>query len=87
MLLHMADEDAPQIDPTGPDLVWKQVADFIEGQIRDGKLAPGSRLPAEREMAQRYGVAYLTIRRAVKDLRDRGLLVSVVGRGTYVAKA
>jgi DNA-binding GntR family transcriptional regulator len=35
-------------------------------------------------MAAEWGVAYLTIRRAMAELRERGLIVSVQGRGTYV---
>lgn len=43
------------------------------------------RLRAERELASRYGVAYGTIRQAVKELRARGLVVSIQGRGTFIA--
>jgi DNA-binding GntR family transcriptional regulator len=35
-------------------------------------------------MAERWGVAYLTVRRAMAELRKKGLIVSVQGRGTYV---
>jgi DNA-binding GntR family transcriptional regulator len=60
------------------------VADDITARIAAGELAPGARLPAERDLAVEYGVAYDTIRRATALLRDRGLIITIVGRGTYV---
>ncbi|MDX6390314.1 MAG: hypothetical protein QOJ73_1377, partial [Streptosporangiaceae bacterium] len=42
--------------------------------------------PAERELATVYGVAYDTVRRANELLRERGLIVTVHGRGTFVAE-
>jgi DNA-binding GntR family transcriptional regulator len=66
------------------DLVYVQIADDIEGRIRSGELAPGTRLRAERELAEHYAVAYVTMRRATKVLRDRGLIRTVHGRGTFV---
>ena len=48
-------------------------------------LSPGSRLPPERELATNLGVAYDTIRRTTALLRERGLIVTVHGRGTYVS--
>jgi DNA-binding GntR family transcriptional regulator len=62
-----------------------QVADWIESRIKSGELKSGSRLPPERELAQDTGVAYDTIRRAAVLLRERGLIITVHGRGTYVA--
>jgi DNA-binding transcriptional MocR family regulator len=44
-----------------------------------------ARLPPERELARDCGVAYDTVRRAAVLLRERGLIVTVHGRGTYVA--
>ena len=76
--------DHPAIDPTAPKLVYVQVADHITARIEAGELAPGARLPAERDLATEYGVAYDTIRRATALLRDRGLIITIVGRGTYV---
>jgi GntR family transcriptional regulator len=78
--------DAPEIDTAGPVHVYVQVADHIEAMISDGRLAPGSRLPAERDLAAEWGVAYDTIRRATALLRERGLILTVVGRGTFVNK-
>lgn len=77
------------VPPFDPDLdsseyVYMRLADHIEARIRAGELSLGRRLPAEREQAEEYGVAYLTVRRAMKELRERGLIKTVVGRGTYV---
>lgn len=65
-------------------LEWKRVAQAIEDQITAGELRPGDKLDAEQALAERYGVAYNTVRRAMKDLRERGLVESVWGKGTFV---
>lgn len=77
--------DHPAIDPAAPKLVYLQVADHITGRIEAGELQPGARLPAERDMAAEYGVAYDTIRRATAVLRERGLIITIIGRGTFIA--
>jgi len=68
----------------GPEKIYIQIVNYVASHIEDGSWQPGHRLPAERAMADDWGVAYLTIRRAMKELRERGLIVSVQGRGTYV---
>jgi DNA-binding GntR family transcriptional regulator len=80
----VSDEWAP--DPGELTHVYIQVADHIAGLIASGALAPGAKLPAERDIAENYGVAYETVRRATSVLRKRGLIVTMVGRGTYVTK-
>ncbi|HUY49942.1 MAG TPA: winged helix-turn-helix domain-containing protein [Streptosporangiaceae bacterium] len=77
---------APEWDDSGPEPIYRQVADYVAAQIADGTLAPGAKLPAERDLAEQWGVAYLTVRRAMRELRERGLIVTTQGRGTYVAK-
>ena len=64
--------------------IYVQIVKYVTTHIEDGSWQPGHRLPAERAMADDWGVAYLTIRRAMKELREKGLIVSVQGRGTYV---
>jgi len=68
----------------GPKTIYAQIVDYVKGHIDSGEWQPGHRLPAERDMAERWGVAYLTVRRAMAELRKMGLIVSVQGRGTYV---
>ncbi|MFD3945915.1 GntR family transcriptional regulator [Streptomyces sp. NPDC058579] len=75
----------PEFDPQGPQLVYVAVADHIAARIAAGELSPGARLPAERDLAEEYGVAYLTVRRAARVLRERGLILTVHGKGTFVA--
>ncbi|GAB1821102.1 winged helix-turn-helix domain-containing protein [Herbidospora sp. RD11066] len=79
----------PPYDPdaSGPaTYVYARVADHIAARIVTGELAPGVRLPGERDLAAEYGVALGTARRAIEDLRDRGLVVTLPAKGTYVAK-
>ena len=78
------DDHGPDIVHEGPVPIYVQIVRYVTGHIEDGTWQPGHRLPAERAMAAEWGVAYLTIRRAMAELRERGLIVSVQGRGTYV---
>jgi len=61
-----------------------RVADAIAGQIQSGELQPGGKLPSEQAIAEQYQVAYSTARRAMRELRDRGLIESIWGKGTFV---
>lgn len=79
-------DDMPAIDLDGPELVYVQVASHMAARIGSGEWQPGARLPPERELARAYGVAYDTVRRANELLRERGLIVTVHGRGTFVAR-
>ncbi len=57
----------------------------IEKLILRGILRPGERLPAERELADRLGVSRPSLREAVMELQDKGLLKSRAGAGIFVA--
>jgi GntR family transcriptional regulator len=78
----MSDLAAP--GGTDADLVYMRVAEDIAARIQSGELAPGTRLRSERELAEHYGYSYGSIRSAMKVLRERGLIVTRHGRGTFV---
>jgi GntR family transcriptional regulator len=65
-----------------------QIETAIETAIERGRLSPGDRLPAERELAERYGVSRMTLRQALGALERRGRLVRSKGRygGTFVVE-
>ncbi len=76
----------PDVDPMrNPKATYLQVAEAITARIRDGEIT--YKLPAERALAAEYGVAYQTVRRSMKLLRDQGLIITRQGRGTFVAAA
>jgi GntR family transcriptional regulator len=74
-----------KIDPLGPDFTYIQVANDIATRIQAGEIT--SKLPAERDLAQEYGVAYQTVRHSMAVLRERGLIITRQGRGTFVDPA
>ena len=63
---------------------YARLADAIETAVDDGVLAPGARLPPQRNLAFVLGVTIGTIGRAYALLRERGLVSGEVGRGTYI---
>lgn len=65
---------------------WQEIAQDITEQIRTGRLPVGARLPGERLLCEEYGAALGTVRRAVRELKEEGLLGSVPAKGTYVLR-
>jgi len=64
--------------------LYEQIVQQIEESIVKGDLKPGDQLPAERDLAQRFGVSRTAVREAVKALREKGLVEAYSGRGTFV---
>ncbi len=62
----------------------EQLQEILEGFIE--ALEPGTRLPSERLLAKRYGVARATVTQAVDELTGKGLIYRVHGSGTFVAE-
>ncbi|MEU1606937.1 winged helix-turn-helix domain-containing protein [Micromonospora matsumotoense] len=74
------------IDPDGPVPVYRQVANILAERIASGALASHRPIPSEAAIVQEFGVARGTARRAVAELRERGLVYTVPQRGTYVGQ-
>ncbi|ASQ95633.1 GntR family transcriptional regulator [Streptomyces sp. 11-1-2] len=64
---------------------YQQAAEAIRAEIQAGKLKPGEQLPSHRELQERFGIANMTARSALRVLREEGLIYTVQGRGSYVA--
>lgn len=72
------------LDHAGPVPLYFQVATRIENAIVDGELPPGSRLENEIALGERLGLSRPTVRRAIQELVDKGLVVRRRGIGTQV---
>lgn len=64
--------------------LYEKIVEQIQSQIISGKLRPGDRLPAERDLAEKFRVSRTAVREAVKTLREKGLVEGHIGRGTFV---
>ncbi|MBN1997231.1 GntR family transcriptional regulator [candidate division KSB1 bacterium] len=73
------------IDKNSPLPLYYQIKDDIFHDIEIGKYRPGEKLPAERILAEKYGVTRMTIRQAIKNLVERGILTVRHGSGTYIS--
>ncbi|GEM_PF-3549754 len=63
------------------------VSEAIQSQIGVGKLKPGDMINSEAELMSIYNVSRVTVRNAIRDLKSRGILLSVKGKGTFVNNA
>lgn len=75
---------AVKIDPADPLDLHEQVAAEIRRAIADGEATPGERLPPAKDLAAVIGVNTNTVLRALRVLRDEGLLEFRRGRGITV---
>jgi GntR family transcriptional regulator len=81
-------ETVPMSDVTAPRVpAYRRIAADLAERIRAGEWRPGDALPAQRELSSRYGVTLMTLRQALHELRDEGLILQQPGRGTFVAPA
>lgn len=72
------------VDPDSHVPLYVQVAGLIRARIERGELT--SRVPSLRTIAQEYGVSHITAEKAVDALRSEGLVITVVGKGTFVSR-
>src|SRR5699024_1307830 len=74
------------LDRNGPIPLYFQISQRLEQAIRDELLVPGARLENEIALAARLGLSRPTIRRAIQELVDKGMLVRRRGVGTQVVQ-
>ncbi|HYO53051.1 GntR family transcriptional regulator [Archangium sp.] len=89
MSIHSSATDALDRDALSSELplpLYLQLARHLKNQIVSGRLLHRDALPGERELAERFGVSRVTVRKALKELLDEGLLEQRQGAGTFVRR-
>jgi GntR family phosphonate transport system transcriptional regulator len=64
--------------------LWRQIQDWLEFRIKEGEMPPGSKLPTEQELAERFGVNRHTVRRALSLLAEKEFIRTEQGSGSFV---
>lgn len=65
--------------------IYEQIAEQIRQQILSGALAPGEGLPSIRALAKDLKISVITTKRAYEELEREGFIVTMTGRGSFVA--
>lgn len=78
---------ALRVDRDLPVSIHGQLVGQIEYGVSSGRLPPGSRLPSVRELAERLEVSPVTVSNVFRTLRERELVETIPGNGTFVARA
>ncbi|MEO1306790.1 MAG: GntR family transcriptional regulator [Pseudomonadota bacterium] len=72
------------MDPSASPPLYRQISALMVRDIMAGRLVDQEKLAPERELAERFGTSVGTLRKALADLADRGLLDRVQGSGNYI---
>lgn len=76
-----------QPDRRRPEPLWYQVEQAIRAIVKSGEWPTGSQIPAEDRLGAMLGVSRITLRHALRNLEEQGLLRREHGRGTFVRSA
>lgn len=79
-------QDDIVIDKQSVIPIYYQLFKYFEKRIRSGDYKPGDALPTEIEIAERFGISRMTVRRAIAELANLGMVYTQKGKGTFVAK-
>lgn len=79
--------DGVSLDPKSPIPLYHQAAQALEEAVADQGLRPASKLPNEIDLAKQLGISRPTMRAAIQELVNKGLVIRRRGVGTMVARA
>jgi GntR family transcriptional regulator len=74
------------VDRSSPVPLYHQLREVLLTLIKEGRLQEGHLIPTERELGERFQVSRITVRRAIDELVREGYLISLQGKGTFVAR-
>lgn len=83
----MTEPAFPQPDRSRPEPLWYQVEQAIRAMVRSGEWPTGTQIPSEDRLCAMFGVSRITLRHALRNLDEFGLLRREHGRGTFVRSA
>ena len=67
--------------------LYRKLRKLIENEIAAGRWKPNERIPSEAELSRMFSVSRITVRAALTELADEGMLVKIQGKGTFVTNA
>ncbi|PHQ69388.1 MAG: GntR family transcriptional regulator [Sneathiella sp.] len=70
----MIEERTLDFGPIQPKRIFEEICDRVRGQIANGKLCPGDKLPSERDLAEQFKVSRTAVREALRSLENSGLI-------------
>jgi GntR family transcriptional regulator len=73
------------LDESSAQPLYQQLQRSLRGAIENGVIGPDDALPPERDLAEMLGVSRITVRKAIDELVDDGLLIRKQGSGTFVS--
>lgn len=72
------------LSPNMPKPLYEQLRESLRNDIINGKYSEGEKMPSEDKLGEIYSVSRITVRRAVQDLCNDGMLHRIQGKGTFV---
>lgn len=89
--LRAVPETAPPVtdvvmQPQSPTPLYAQIKEILRSRILDGSYQPHQQMPSESEMMTTFNVSRITVRQALNDLQNEGLIFRMHGKGTFVSK-
>jgi len=75
-----------RVDRTTPIPLYYQIAQHLRADIRQRGLRPGDLLGTEEEIQKTFEVSRATVRKALEELSEEGLVTRITGKGTYIAQ-
>ena len=75
-----------EIQPSSPTPLYEQIKEILRARVLDGTYKPHEQMPSESEMMTACSVSRITVRQALSDLQNEGLVFRIHGKGTFVAK-